>query len=139
MKSEKKKPKVGIKQLFLIDGLGAILTALMLYVVLPAFGEYFQMPPNTLRFLSAIACILAIYSLCCYFFLDENRPLFLRIIGIGNLLYCLLTVAFLINYYHLLTTLDFIYFTVEIIIISGLAFIEIAFFKQNNKPEEPME
>jgi len=115
------KPKI----LFLIDGLGAMLTAFLLFVILRNFNEYFGMPKIRLTYLSAIAACFCIYSSACFIFLKDNWTLYLRGIGIANLLYCILTMGFLIIYYFQITMTGATYFLLEIAIICGLVYIEL--------------
>jgi len=110
--------------IFLIDSLGALLTALSLFVVLRNFNEYFGMPITILTCLSVIAACLCIYSMTCFFCLKENYVPFLRAISICNLLYCILTLALIIVYYPMLTVIGIAYFFIEIAIVCGLVYIE---------------
>jgi ABC-type long-subunit fatty acid transport system fused permease/ATPase subunit len=112
------------KTLFLIDSLGAMLTALFLFVVLRNLNEYFGMPITILAYLSTIAACFCIYSTACFIFLKENWTPFIRAIGISNLLYCVLTMGLILVYYPILTSIGIAYFLVEIIIICGLIYIE---------------
>ena len=48
--------KINPKKLFLIDSLGALISAVMLGLVLTRFEHIFGMPQNVLYFLSFIAC-----------------------------------------------------------------------------------
>lgn len=113
------------KTLFLVDSIGAILTAFFLFVVLINFNEYFGMPLTILTYLSVIAALFCIYSTSCFFFLKENWVPFIRTISIANLLYCILTIGLVIVHYPIITTICTVYFLVEIIIICGLAYIEL--------------
>jgi hypothetical protein len=112
------------KRLFLIDSLGAFVTAVLLYVVIRIFNPYFGMPVDKVKILSIIALIFCTYSMTCFFLLKNNWKPFLKIISIANLFYCCVTMALIIHYYPVLTTLGVIYFSGEILIISTLAFIE---------------
>lgn len=116
---------VSPKNLFLIDSLGALLTALLLFFVLKRFDEFFGMPVNILNFLSAIALIFFIYSFACHIFLRSNWKKYMRIIITANSLYALLTLSLVIYYLKILTLLGVGYFIIEIIIVSGLVFVEI--------------
>ena len=113
------------KIIFLIDSIGAIITAFFLFVILINFNEYFGMPPTILTCLSIIVAFFCIYSMSCFFFLKENWTRFIRTISIANLLYCILTMGLVIVNYSILTTLGIAYFLVEIIIICGLVYIEL--------------
>ena len=110
--------------LFLTDGIGAFITAFMLFVVLRNLDDYFTMPSTILAFLSGCAALLFIYSSMCFFLLKSNYKKFIRIIIIANALYCFLTLTLLIIYYSSLKHLDIIYFVGEIIIVSLLVFVE---------------
>ena len=113
------------KKLFLLDGLGACLTAFLLGIVLTAFNEYFGMPQKTLNILALIALAFAAYSISCYFFIGSNWRLFLKIIAAANLLYCCLTTALVIYFYPQLTILGVSYFLLEIVVVCGLVFVEL--------------
>ena len=116
-----KKPKT----LFLIDSVGAILTAFMLFVIMQQLNEYIGMPKTVLIYLSFIAICFCIYSAACFLFLKECWTPFIRLIGVANLLYCGLTIGLLFKYYSLLTIFGTIYFLIEIVIICGLCYVEL--------------
>ncbi len=112
------------KRLFLIDGLGAFLTAFMLGVVLSNFESSFGMPLKTLDFLSFLAGIFCLYSFCCYFFVSGNWRPFLKAIAVANTLYCCITLGLVFYYYQNLTLLGIVYFLGEIGIVMGLVVVE---------------
>lgn len=112
------------KQLFLLDGIGALFTTCSLYFVLSNYRDLFGMPLSSLTNLSIIGLVYCVYSLSCYFFLKDYWTIFLRIIGFSNLLYCILTLIYLYTYNNDLTTIGMMYFMGEIIIIISLVYIE---------------
>ena len=113
------------KALFLVDALGALLTALLLFVVVKHFNTYFGMSETMLGYLSLIAGVLCIYSATCFFFLKENWPPFIRGIAIANILYCLLTLVTILSNCAALTSLGVTYFLVEIAVVCVLVYIEL--------------
>ncbi|MCU0361644.1 MAG: hypothetical protein MUF75_13210 [Bacteroidia bacterium] len=113
------------RTLFLMDSLGALTTAFFLFVVLREFNMYFGMPKTVLTYLSVIAFCFCLYSTLCFLFLKGPKSPFIRLIGIANLLYCVLTIALVIQYYPLLTGIAILYFLNEIFIICALSSIEI--------------
>ena len=113
------------RTLFLVDGLGAALTTFFLYFLLRPYYNYFGVSENILKYLSIIGLIFCSYSMSCFFLLKDNWSLFLRIIGIGNLLYCILTMTLLYAYFLSLTLLGLTYFIVEILIIVLLIYTEL--------------
>lgn len=116
-----KNPKI----LFLIDSLGAMFTAFLLFVILRNYNEYYGVPEATLICLSIIAVFFSSYSISCFFFLKENWMTFLTVIAYANLLYCVLTIVLLIGCYPILTILGITYFLIEILVICGLVYIEL--------------
>ncbi len=113
------------KKLFLIDSLGALVTAFFLFIVLKDFNEYFGMPITILNYLSSIAACLCIYSITCFVIIKKNWIPFIRIISTANILYCILTIGLIILYQSQLTIFGKAYFLGEIAIILGLVYIEL--------------
>jgi hypothetical protein len=102
------------RQLFFLDGAGAILSAFLVGVVLVMY-QYV---------LALMACGLAVHSLYCYFSVTTRWRFHLKIVAIANLLYCCLTAALVIYYHKELTLLGILYFVVEMALVSGLAYWE---------------
>jgi hypothetical protein len=113
------------KILFLIDSLGALLTTFSLFVVLSTFQQFIGMPVSVLTQLSMIAACFCIYSALCFLFLKRNWAPFIQIIGIANLLYCVLTMGVVLIHFQRLTALGIAYFLGEIVIVSVLIYIEL--------------
>ena len=113
------------KKLFLIDGLGAFLTAFFLLEILARFQEYFGMPITIIYFLSAAACIYMMYSICCYLFVFSDWHPYLKAITIANIIYCCVTITLVIYFFQNLTMLGLIYFLIEIIVMSSLILLEL--------------
>ena len=118
------------KTIFLIDSIGAFVTAFFLFAILRTFNEAIGIPQKVLTYLSLIAVLFSLYSSVCFFLLKDNWRPFLKIISIANLLYCLLTLSLILSYYQSITIIGIAYFSGEIIIIGGLVFIEVKIMKQ---------
>ena len=119
------------KNLFLIDGLGALLSAFLLGVVLVKLQSLIGMPTNQLYFLAAIPCFFALYDLICYFGVGENWRPYLKGIAIANLLYCVLSIGLLIFHFPKLTGLGVAYFVIEILIVVAIAWWELKTVSDN--------
>ena len=117
--------KINVKQLFLIDSLGALLTAVMLGLVMVQFENHFGMPHEVLHYLASIACVFSIYSFLCFLRLTQNWRPYLKTIAIANLSYCGLTMVLVIFLFQKLTIVDLVYFALEIIVVTTLVFIEL--------------
>lgn len=112
------------KRLFLIDSIGAILSAIFLGVVLVRFESTFGMPLNILYKLALAAVVFAAYSASCHFFLPTNWRPFLKAIALVNLTYSCLTLGLVIHFYAKLTALGLLYFAGELALVITLARIE---------------
>jgi hypothetical protein len=110
--------------IFLIDGLGAFLSAFFLGVILVKFEGSFGMPQTILYCLSLLACLFSIYSFGCYFFNFIKWKPYLKTIIIANSLYSFATIGLIFLYFKSLTILGLIYFVLELIVMIGLIFIE---------------
>lgn len=108
------------RKIFLLDGIGAIVSAFCLGVVLVYFNAQFGMPKSILYWLAGIAVFFSVYSFFCYFKIEKNWKFYLKIIAILNLLYCLVTAYFVCKFYPNLTSLGVLYFVGEIIVIVSL-------------------
>lgn len=118
------------KTIFLIDGIGAAVSAFFLGIVLTAFEPFFGMPKWILIFLSSIAVLFATYSFSCYFFVKRNSQRFLQIIAFSNFIYCLVTSGMIVGFYEKLTSIGLGYFLIEIALIFSLVFLEFKVLKQ---------
>lgn len=121
--------KISPKILFIVDAIGAFITAFLLFVVLRPFNEYIGMPKYILSYLSLIAILFCAYSITCFFVVNKNWRLFLKIISIGNILYCCLTMGLVIYFFNQLTIFGIAYFLLEIVLILLLVRIELAVLK----------
>ncbi len=113
------------KRLFLADGLGGMLSALLLGVVLMRFQTTFGMPQEVLYFLACLACMYAVFSLLSYWRIKTNWRPYMRGIAIANLLYCCLTIGLVIYHHQNLTKLGVTYFLLEVAVILGLVIMEL--------------
>lgn len=113
------------KKLFLIDSLGAFLTAFLLFVILRTYHEFFGVPSATLILLSGIAAIFSIYSGICYLFLKTNWVPFIKAISFANLFYCLITLGLVFSPSSIITNVGKIYFLAEVLVVCSLVFIEL--------------
>jgi hypothetical protein len=116
---------VNPKIFFIIDGLGALLSAFLLGVILVRFESLFGMPRETLYFLAFLPCLFALYDLICYLKVKKNELLFLRGIAFANLCYCCLSLGFVVHDYAQLTNLGLAYFILELIVVLFLAAMQL--------------
>lgn len=113
------------KRLFLVDGVGALLSATILGGVLARFPVEVGMSRNVLLLLAGLALVFAFYSFSCYLFTGKRWRSFLRAIAVVNALYCLLTFGLMYADYGTLRWLGAVYFMAEIAVILFLVNIEL--------------
>lgn len=116
--------RVTPRRLFLVDGLGAIVSSFMLGVVLVKFQRFFGIPVPILYFLAIIPCILALYDALCFFFAKVKVALYLRILAILNVTYCVLSLLLAFRHQASLTGLGWTYMIGEVILVLGIAWLE---------------
>lgn len=121
------------KRLFLLDGIGALISAFFLGGVLVQLESLIGMPVQVLYVLAGMALIFAGYSLSCY----ANTPLkwtsYLKVITVTNSLYCCLTLGLVIYHFERLTLLGLTYFILEMIVIILLVRIETLILLRSDK------
>jgi len=112
------------RKLFLLDGMGAIVSAFLLGVVLMKLEEFVGMPKEKLFYLAIAPCFFAAYSLFCYLRKRKHWRKLLSIIAVANTIYCLITFSHLFICSDQLTYLGYFYFITEIIIVMSLVYVE---------------
>lgn len=121
------------KNIFLLDGFGALLTTLLLFFLLRTFNDFFGLSKDVLKYLSILAFLFFVYSISCYFLVKQNWKPFLKVICTANILYCVLTLSIVIYNYPNISILGIAYFSGEITIIVGLVLLEIKTITYINK------
>lgn len=118
------------KRLFLLDALGAIVSAFLLGVVLVQFEALFGIPSSTLYALAAIPVLFALFDF--YSSRQDRSKLsgLLKAIASMNLLYCLLSLGLAFFHFSSITILGWAYILGEIGIISVLALLELRVAKR---------
>lgn len=110
--------------IFLIDGLGAFISAFMLAFVLKWFANYVQIPPKMLCILTLPALVYMFFSLSCYIVKVKNRDFFLKIILTGNILYFCLSIFATFIFYSSINILGLIYLGSECLVLLFLICLE---------------
>jgi hypothetical protein len=113
------------KSLFLVDSIGAFVTATLLFVVALDNNSYFGIPEKELTYLSALAAIFCTYSALCFIFLKGSTKIFFRLIGWSNLFYCVFTIGIMIKHHTSLRVFGIGYFLIEILVICLLSYVEL--------------
>ncbi|MDX8553835.1 hypothetical protein MK851_09410 [Tenacibaculum sp. 1B UA] len=121
------------KKLFLIDGLGAVLSAFLLGVILVNLESIIGIAPSTLYLLAVLPIFFAVYDFYSYQKIHNELKPFLKGIAILNLLYCCLSIGAAFYHYKTITSIGWIYILVEVSIIIILSIIELTIAKRFTK------
>jgi hypothetical protein len=112
-----------VERLFLLDGLGAAVTAILLGALLTNFEPWFGMPKRFLIPLAFVAACFAVYSFTCH--VRGAGPRWLLGIAVANSLYCVCTASLVVWLYGSLTWLGVAHFLGEIVVVSTLVIVEV--------------
>jgi len=114
------KTPLTLNNVFLVDGLGAALSALFLGGVLPSLQAWIGMPRGVLYVLAGFAALFALNACLAHRFGGERKAQWLRVTAALNLSYCALTGILSAVYFEDLEALGVAYFLGEIAVILGL-------------------
>lgn len=113
-----------VKQIFLIDALGAAVSVILTGLILPAFQLWHGMPMDALFACYVWATVSLVYSASCFALADLNQPKWLQVVMLLNTTYSGFTIFLIISHLHALSPLGVVYFLAEILVILGLVFWE---------------
>lgn len=109
---------------FLLDGVGALLSAVLLTLSREFFNALFGVPESVICWLILAALGLAIYSLLCYFLLKKKWWTFIYLIAALNLSYAVITALILLYFSAKVTVYGWVYFCLEISLLFYLVLLE---------------
>jgi peptidoglycan/LPS O-acetylase OafA/YrhL len=112
------------RQLFLIDGAGAALSAVLLGVVLVRFESTFGIPVSALCLLASIPVFFVVFDLVSYRAIQASVWRNLKAIAVMNMLYCALSLALAFHHAGSLTFLGWVYIVVEVAVVLLVAALE---------------
>ena len=110
--------------LFAVDATGALLTAVLLWLVVRPYPAIFGMPSGLLSGLVITAVGLVFFGCCCFLWAGKRPVRLIRILAGANLLYCLSTLILLFVFQPPITGYGILYFTAEILLVGLLVRVE---------------
>jgi hypothetical protein len=116
------------KNIFLLDGIGAVLSLVLTGLILPLFSDFLGLPKQLLYSLALFPLIFSIFSLGCYHYVKVIKSWMLLAIIVANLIYCLIS-GFLIFYFERITIWGQILLVVEMIVILIVVAVELSVYK----------
>lgn len=122
--------KVNSKNIFLLDGMGAVVSASIMGLIVARQVNFFGMPSSAAYFLAAFPCVFFICSMYCHFNLPKDWKPYLKMISIANLLYCFISIGVVFYHYESLTNFGLTYFILEIVVILIVVVLELRVVKE---------
>lgn len=113
------------ERLFIVDGIGALVTSGTLLGVARWYPIAFGLPTDILVALGRIAVVFAVYSITCFIVRPRRVLRLLRLIALANLSYCVLTLWVVIRHVSDMTPLGVAYFFIETVVVVGLSYVEL--------------
>lgn len=113
------------KHLFVLDGIGALLSAFLLGYILVELETIFGIPKSTLYLLAAFPLIFALVDFYSYHKKKIIVTKFMGLIACMNMLYCGLSLLSAIYHQQTITVWGISYISGEIIIVMILALTEL--------------
>lgn len=123
--------KLNERNVFLMDGVGAVASALFTGLLLPKFSLFLGINSSLLKTLALVPASYAVYSLSCYFIIKNIKPWMLLTIICGNLFYCLVSLS-LILFRERITWRAQVLLAIEIAVILFVVFLEYRVYKKTH-------
>lgn len=120
-------------QILLVDGLGAVLTTLLLLFFVPFLDPNWVELTSFYKILPVISTFLAFNSLLAFFFFKTNWLIYLRFVALANIAYCLFSIFILIFDSNHVSILILTYFSLEILIVLFLVYLELNLISVHKK------
>lgn len=112
------------KAIFLVDSIGAFLSAFCLLIISRFYINYFGINPSILQLLTILPIVFCIFSACCYLLVKRSYKPFIQIIALANLLYGLITLILMGTQFAEITFLGLSYFVLELMILVLIILLE---------------
>lgn len=115
---------IHLKQWFIIDGVGASISALLFLTVLWNYQEFFGISKEVLILLVVPPVLFSIYDALCWFGRGQFAPRALRIIAMANLAYIGFSLSLMLLHLEEITTWGVRYLVGEMIVVFILYLFE---------------
>jgi hypothetical protein len=112
------------RKLFLWDGLGALVSAFLLGIVLVKVQDLVGIPSSTLYVLASLPIAFSLFDGYCYWNKKLNVPFCLKVMATVNVLYCILSIGYMLFHIKNMTYLGVMYIVLEVCVVMLLATIE---------------
>jgi hypothetical protein len=109
------------RKLFLVDGIGALVTAISTGFLLPWCMPSVGVPLSVLKALAGVALLFPTFSLLSFYFFNLRWAKYLAMVAVANMVYCLVTLSVLFYFRESATAWALVYFLAEALVVAVLA------------------
>ena len=113
------------QQLFLVDAVGALISAVLLGLVLTRFYDFFGIPIHALHILAIIPCFFILYDVVSYFQSRELSATLLKGIAFFNVTYCVFSLIMAFLHRETITIFGWMYIMGEVFVVLVLVGVEL--------------
>lgn len=118
------------KKLFLFDGIGAMLSWAILFLILIPNHQMIGIPAAALKFLATFPILFAAFDAIVSYLRPKSFKPFINIVIALNVGYCALTLSHILMFSSTISWIGAVYFVSEILIILLLVRIELKVLKK---------
>lgn len=120
--------KLNEKNIFLLDGIGAVSSAVFTGMLLPEVTEMLGLPVTLLRGLAVVPVTFCVYSFCIYWLVPKTKPWMLMAIILANLFYCVVS-GVLVFAVDTITLVGRLLLALEISVVLAVVWVEYSVYK----------
>ena len=121
--------KLNSKNIFLLDGFGALVSASIMGIIIAHQVSFFGLPANAAYFLAVFPCFFFVFSIYTHFSLPKDWITNLKMIIIANLLYCFISIGVVFYHFEALINIGVAYFILELIVVLIVVILELRVMK----------
>lgn len=112
------------RNIFILDGAGAILSAFFLGIVLVKYQHLVGIPVSTLKLLAIIPLGFLLVDIVGWIGFDKIGKHVLKLIMLLNVLYCVFSISAAYSHQSVVTVLGWTYIIVEVLVVGLVVFLE---------------
>lgn len=116
------------RNIFLVDGVGAIASLMLTGFVLPVFSSSIGLQPKELYALACLPLAFSVYSFTCFGWVSRIKPWMLISIIVANICYGVVSGA-LIFFHHGLTNWGRALLVSEIVVVVAVVVLELKVYR----------
>lgn len=130
--------KFNNKNIYLLDAIGALISACLLLFIITFFSTQFSIPTSFVHGLIIMSFMMSIHSFLAYTFSKKYWRSYLKYIALINVNYSIVTFACCISLNYDLTLMVPIYFALEATVLILLSYVEIKISFGNEEKENQL-